>query len=148
VTIPTPTSLLTKLDEGTLFDLLKMKMIEDLTMSSTLHSEFDCYSRKHRVLIELKCRKVHYDTLLVEQGKYIDVISKASRLGYRPIYINSTPEGIWAFDLSKVERTAWKHQMMPSYTEIANNSYPARKVAKTVAYLHVDDAISLAQRLA
>jgi hypothetical protein len=147
VTIPTPTSLLTKLDEGTLFDLLKMKMIEDLTMSSTLHSEFDCYSRKHRVLIELKCRKTHYDTLLVEQSKYIDVISKASRLGYRPIYINSTPEGIWAFDLSKVERTAWKQQMMPSYTQIANSKMPSIKVSKTVAYLHVDDAVSLAQRL-
>jgi hypothetical protein len=82
---------------------------------------------------ELKCRKAHYDSLLIEEDKYKRLISAAVANGRRAAYICSTPEGIWGFDLEKVGQPFWKDELMPATTEFENTE----KVIKSVGYLPV-----------
>ena len=56
-----------------------------------------------------------------------------------PYYINSTPEGIFSFNLSKLPEPEWADKWMPTTTEFANT----KKIMKKVGFLD----ISLAKRL-
>jgi hypothetical protein len=52
-----------------------------------------------------------------------------------PWYINSTPEGVWGFDLSKIVQPQWKERWLPMTTEFANN----KKRTKLVGFLKCED---------
>ena len=82
---------------------------------------------------ELKCRETHYDSLLIEESKYKRLISAASDHGRRPVYICSTPEGIWGFDLEKVGQPLWEDRLMPATTQFENTE----KVIKSVGFLPI-----------
>ena len=57
-------------NEQDLFDYLKFNCYPDLVMSKKQMSRWDCYSPKYKYRIELKCRKTHYDSLMLEKTKY------------------------------------------------------------------------------
>ena len=61
--------------EKELFDWLKLK-ISDLQQSEDKFSFWDCYSEKLKCRIELKCRRKHYNTLLIEKKKYDAMLNK------------------------------------------------------------------------
>ena len=88
--------------EAELFDYLKKNVYPDLEISTDKFSRWDCFSplTKHR--IELKCRTKHYPTLLLEKKKY-DAMMQATKGIEKPIYINSTPKGIFAFKLDEIQ---------------------------------------------
>lgn len=123
--------------EAELFDYLKDKHFPDLEKSEGTFDHFDCTTIEKNLYIELKCRHTHYPDLLIEQKKYRRLISQAGSMV--PYYINSTPEGIYAFDLSRVPEPSWSEKWMPITTEFVDT----RKTMKLVGFLHLDYALPL-----
>lgn len=119
--------------ETELFEFLQKK-IPDLKLSEFKYSKYDCYSEKNNIDIELKCRRTHYDDLLIEKAKYDALIKRSNNFNTKPFYINSTPEGIWAFDLSKFS-PKWEERRMPRTTDFSNNN----KINKEVGYLNINE---------
>jgi hypothetical protein len=125
--------------EQDLFDHLKGGWYPDLVKSEGQFDSFDCISEEHKQNIELKCRHTHYPDLLIERSKYVRLVDEAGFRVLDPWYINSTPQGIYAFDLSRVPEPTWSERWMPATTEFANT----RKIMKTVGFLHLDYAIAV-----
>jgi len=89
--------------EKDLFEYLRESYYPDLVMAKSKISKWDCYSPKAYHRIELKCRKKHYGDLLIEKRKFDSMIEKCEDNLDIPYYINSTPEGIFRFNLYKVK---------------------------------------------
>lgn len=107
--------------EQELYQHLKDNHWSDLTTSSEEYDKYDCVSDEHHLFIELKSRKTHYPDLLIEKAKFDYLLEKAASLGYTPMYINSTPEGVWAFDLTNNPyQIEWQEKWLPRSTEFAN----------------------------
>ncbi len=124
------------MNEQTLFGLIK-SVIPDL-QSTDQYSYRDAYSPKYDLTIELKCRHKHYDFLLIEKIKY-DKLIKHNRVRY----INSTPIGIFSFDLKKIEEPTWYEYVLPKETEFYNRN----KIPKIVGMLTISQAEDLSHYL-
>lgn len=122
-----------------LFQYLNEKHFPDLVKSEGVYDSFDCISEEKKSYIELKCRHTHYPDLLIEQSKYVRLVDEAGFRVLDPWYINSTPEGIFGFDLLRVPEPAWSEKWMPTTTEFADTS----KKMKLVGFLHLDYALPL-----
>lgn len=120
-------------NESHLFDLIKQFVIPDLLPSEVKMSRYDCYSLEHNVDIELKCRKKHYDDLLIEKKKYDALIERSSNHRTNPLYINSTPVGVWAFRLLDIEEPAWEERGMPKTSEFRQRQF----ITKVVGYYNI-----------
>jgi len=127
------------MNELVLFDFLKFNLYPDLERAPGIYDAFDCHSQKAGHFIELKCRQSHYSTLLIEQMKYRKLIEQAFHRDLLPFYINSTPLGIYSFDLTEIDEPQWHVHQMPATTEFEN----VNKVEKVVGYLPIDEAIKL-----
>ena len=123
--------------EKSLFDYIKGKYVEDLEMSGDAFEYIDATSQTYRMKVELKCRHTHYDELILEKDKYESLMQQADKLGFTPFYINSTPQGIYAFNLRKITVT-WTTRRLPASTY--NKTAP---VDKEIAMLHIDKAVKL-----
>jgi len=119
-------------EEAELFDWLKENYYPDLTKAKNPASRWDCYSpeRKHR--IELKCRRTHYPELMIQKDKYDAVIKECSKHNDVPVYINSTPKGVYAFDMRK-HNGIWELRSVPKTTYF--NDFT--KVTKEVGYFDI-----------
>lgn len=127
------------MNEAILFDFLKLSLYPDLQRAPGIYDAFDCISPKAAHFIELKCRQTHYPTLLIEQAKYEKLISQAYHRDLLPFYINSTPRGIYSFDLTDIPEPEWGVHPMPATSEFANRA----KVDKTVGFLNIEEAVML-----
>ena len=125
-------------NEERLFDWLKEFVYFDLVKAKNQMSRWDCYSPKFKHRIELKCRRKHYDSLLIEKSKYDAMIFEAGKHMDIPIYINSTPEGIYSFDLHQIE-PEWIFKSLRATTQFANN----KNVLKKIAFLDIEEGIKL-----
>jgi hypothetical protein len=125
------------LTEQSLFDYIKSAYLEDLQKTEHEYEYIDATSHGYRLTIELKCRTNHYDELIIEKDKYESLMDRAQDLGFTPFYINSTPKGIYAFNLRKITVT-WTTKRLPSST-----FYEAHEIDKKVALLHIDKAVIL-----
>ena len=121
--------------EKDLFEFIKEEYLSDLVKARNQMSRWDCYSPMHKKRIELKCRRKHYDTLLLEKKKYDAMVAEASKHGDDPIYINSTPQGVFVFNLYEVE-PEWE----TNFRNPSNTYWGGGRVAKEVAYLKISDA--------
>ena len=83
-------------------------------------------------IIELKCRHKHYDNLMLEKNKYDDL----KKLNCKAFYINSTPKGIYVFDINEIEINWITDISMPKQTEFDNNN----KIEKTYTLLSIKNA--------
>ena len=119
--------LLINLNEEKLFNLLKTRLIPDLEKTDQ-YNPTDAFSTQRKKIYELKCRRADYSDLLIEKIKWDSLIQKGS-----VYYINSTPRGIFSFNLKKVEEPEWVVGMMPKTTEFENNN----KIPKVVGYLDI-----------
>ena len=124
--------------EQELFNYIKGRYLEDLVKSADQYDYYDCTSTLNRLHIELKCRHRHYDELLIEQDKYKALIAHAQQLGFTPFYVNATPQGIYAFNISKIT-VKWTTKKLPAKTEFENQGL----IDKTVALLPVGLAVQL-----
>jgi hypothetical protein len=119
--------LLINLNEEKLFNLLKTKLIPDLEKTDQ-YNPTDAFSTLRKKVYELKCRRADYSDLLIEKIKWDSLIQKGS-----VYYINSTPQGIFSFNLKKIEEPEWVIGMMPKTTEFENTN----KIPKVVGYLDI-----------
>ena len=123
--------------EQGLFDYIKATYLEDLEKSEHVYEYIDATSNGYRLTIELKCRHTHYDELILEKDKYESLVNRANDLGFTPFYINSTPKGIYAFNL-RIIKVTWTTKRLPSSTVDNGPS-----IDKEVALLHIDKAVKL-----
>jgi hypothetical protein len=130
---------LAALNEQSLFELLKEKLLPDLQQTDQFHFS-DCFSKEKDLIVELKCRRFHYKTLMIEQSKYIKLMS-ASYWEVR--YINSTPIGIYSFDLRMIEEPSWIMKDCKKTTDFEDNTY----VPKLVGMLDVKEAKDITKLL-
>lgn len=72
--------------------------------------------------IELKCRRTHYETLIIEKKKWDYLADIRARTGARTLYINSTPQGIYQFDLGAVIEPEWVMKRLPITTDFNNKA--------------------------
>ena len=114
--------------ESELFDALKNKLLPDLKKTEDKFSNYDCYSNKHQVYIELKCRKSHYSRLIIEKLKYEVLLEKSKASGVDPDYLNSPPFGVWAFRLNDIEEPKWREKNMPKETEFEDTFMITKQV--------------------
>jgi hypothetical protein len=120
------------LTEVQLFSLLKQNEFEDLVhVTKDEFSAGDAFSIEHGIYLELKCRRTHYDTLMIEKLKYDRLKEEATAMGLVPMYICSTPAGIWLFDLDLTTISWEDRDDLPATTEFANGE----RIVKTVGYL-------------
>jgi hypothetical protein len=124
------------MNEEILFNLIK-SVIPDLQKTDQF-SYRDGYSPKYDLTIELKCRHKHYNTLLIEKIKW-DKLIKCNKV----YYINSTPIGIFLFDLHKVKEPEFYSREMPHTTEFEDT----KKIPKLVGMLFIEDAEDISHLL-
>ena len=118
-----------RVTEDSLFEYL-YKWYGDLVRAEDQFSVWDCYSESRNIYVELKCRRTHYDQLLIEKSKYDRLSTAAAARSMIPVYICSTPMGIWGFSLPRTQIT-WEERQMPASTDFDNQ----RKVIKTVGFM-------------
>ena len=124
------------MQERDLFEFLKLNYYSDLVMAKNPMSKWDCYSVATAHRIELKSRKTHYDTLLIEKIKYESLVNKCHENLDLPMYICSTPKGVYRFNLYLFKNLQWETQWHNKTTEFSNRN----KIPKEVAMLPVIDA--------
>jgi len=126
--------------EQELFDWLKAEKFPDLVHSPEVYDGFDCISEAEKLFIELKCRRTHYDNLLIEKMKYDFLLEESAKLGLSPWYVNSTPEGIWAFPLLDLNHELdWQEKWLPATTEFANKN----NKMKLVGFIHTHQGFKI-----
>ena len=127
------------MNEEVLFYFLREGFYPDLEKAPGIYDAFDCISIRAGHYIELKCRYTHYPTLLIEEMKYRKLITQAAERDLIPYYINSTPQGVFSFDLMDVPEPVWFNHQMPATTEFDR----VDKVEKMVGYLPIEEAVQL-----
>lgn len=125
-------------NEKQLFDFIKKYFIKDLKPTTLSNSRYDCYSPKYEMDVELKCRRKHYDKLIIEKSKYDALMLRGTTYGTIPVYINSTPKGVWGFYLDK-QVLEWEHRDLPKQTDFNDR----QTVSKEVGYLDTSKGINL-----
>jgi hypothetical protein len=125
--------------EQELFDWLKAEKFPDLVHSPEEYDGFDCTSEESKLFIELKCRRTHYDNLLIEKMKYDFLLEESAKLGFSPWYVNWTPEGIWAFALLDIKELDWQDKWLPTTTEFANKN----NKMKSVGFIHTHQGFKI-----
>lgn len=122
------------MDELTLFNLLKDKLINDLEHTDKF-CFYDAYSKKYNLIIELKCRNTHYQELIIEKVKWNRFIN------YNARYINSTPIGVYSFN-PKVLKPIWVTREMPLTT-----FGDTQKTDKEIAFININLAKNITKLL-
>jgi hypothetical protein len=123
------------MDEQQLFEVLRDNQYEDLVLvSNDEYSACDAFSESYKIYVELKCRAKHYEELMIEKLKYERFKGEADNMGFIPLYICSTPEGIWEFNLDVITIDWQDMENLPATTQFSNTD----KVTKTVGFLPVN----------
>jgi hypothetical protein len=111
------------------------KLGTSITATTDEFCTFDGYSDEY--VIEFKCRRKHYDTQLIEHKKYKANLDQADESGKEFLYIISTPEGEYVFNISKLREKdydfGWEDRRMPSKTDFGGQQY----INKRVGYINV-----------
>ena len=124
--------------EYSLYLWLKAYFIPDLQLCKNKRSRYDCYSERFNIDIELKCRRVHYDNLVIEKYKYDALVNRSNKQGTIPLYINSTPKGVYAFYLQSIN-IDWELRLMPKQTFFSDRD----NVLKLVGFLDIETSVDL-----
>ena len=126
------------MNEGQLFNFIKSNILPDLIASPVQYSRWDCVSPATNSYFELKCRRTHYDELILEQKKYDAMMTVGLELNLSPLYVGSTPRKIYFFDLINL-KPEWFEMDLPATTDFERN----QKVPKMVTLIHTKEAFSI-----
>ena len=124
---------LSELTEKDLFDWFKNTRFSDIEQTSR-YSYTDAYIPSLNVYVEFKCRREHYDALLIEKAKW-NYLHKLPNCRY----VNSTPRGIYSFNILSIPRPSWHMRVLPRTTQFKDID----KIIKEVGYLHIRQAVEL-----
>lgn len=125
--------------EEELYQFLKQNFIPDLCESEHATSRYDCFSKEYNLDIELKCRRRHYNELIIERSKYNALLTRSQSFNTIPVYVNSTPKGVWAFYLFRHPDLEWDVRDLPRHTDFSRRE----NIPKEVGYLKVEEGINL-----
>ena len=125
--------------EQHLYDFLKHNRYPDLVKARRQMSRWDCYSPSEKHRIELKCRTKHYDTLLIEKKKYDAILQTSKDHNDTPIYVCSTPSGIFLFNLLYTTVDWEINNRNPATTKFSVRS----RVEKEVSYIDIKQSEKL-----
>jgi hypothetical protein len=126
-------------NEQELFQYLKNKYFPDIKRYNDKFSYTDCYSKNERYEIELKVRRMHYDKMMIEYFKYCMLTERAKKFKRLPVYICSSPEGIFMWMMDIVNINWMDYNDLPVTTDFENN----KRVCKRVGFLSVSSSILL-----
>ena len=115
--------------ENDLFLWLSKNYYNLLVNTNEGFSKFDCYDIETKNRIELKCRSKHYNNLLIEKPKFDFLVNKSIEMGDIPVYINSTPKGIYLFKLQELDLN-WYLKKLPKSTDFENKNTIEKKVSE------------------
>ena len=115
------------LREAELFEALKAEYPDLTPLSATDRAD----GITHNAYIEIKCRRTHYDQLMIERHKWDYLADIRARTGARTLYISSTPKGIYEWDLGAINAPEWVFKWLPDKTDFAG----AKKIEKWVGFL-------------
>ena len=121
--------------EVELFEALKAEFPDLTPLSATDRADgitSDAY-------IELKCRRTHYDELMIERKKWDYLAEIRARTGSRTLYINATPKGVYQFDLGAIKAPEWLLRTLPTKTDFAGSE----QIQKEVGFLNCRHATLL-----
>jgi|TARA_R110002167_G_scaffold225847_1_gene431084 hypothetical protein len=124
--------------EKDLFEWLSKNYYKELVNSNNPISRWDCYDLDKCHRVELKCRRKHYNTLILEKSKYDAIIYESLKHLDIPIYINSTPKGVYLFNLNKIQPN-WFEKSLPATTEFKNRIW----VKKIITELELSQSIKI-----
>jgi hypothetical protein len=127
-------------NESELFYKFKANYLPQLKVAIDTYSPFDAICHEAKVVVEFKCRRSHYSDMLIEWPKYETLLNRAADRGYKPIYVCSTPLGVWAWDLTYLD-LKWIKKSLPKQTDFSNNN----TVVKQVAYISLEDGSYLSK---
>ena len=127
---------LTQLDESQLFLLISKRYpdIVDLNINNST-SILDWYVPSTNTYFEAKCRKEHRLTQFIQKDKW-DAL-KAKDNSY---YINSTPKGIYMWNIQEIEEPVWLERAMRKSQQFAGQG---QVVMKLVGELRIDKALQI-----
>jgi hypothetical protein len=130
---------LDELTNDELFALVKANLYEDSTTCPNTDSHY--ISEEYGLYFQVRCRVEHYDTVMLDKAGYELLIQNANAKGLVPLYICSTPVGIWEFNLALVKPTLDKSL---AYLEIDKGKpilqwYPEYSSEDEYSYHALDD---------
>ena len=96
-------SVLYELTNDELFSLVKANLYEDSAPCPSADSHY--ISEKYGLYFQVRCRVEHHDNVMLDKAGYELLIQNANALGLVPVYICSTPVGIWEFNLALIKPT-------------------------------------------
>lgn len=120
--------------EPELFHKFKEAYLPKLKIAVDSYSVFDAICHDAQVVVEFKCRRAHYNEMLIEWNKYSALLNRAADRAYRPIYVCSTPLGVWAWDLTHID-LSWFKKDLPRQTDFKAKEI----VTKTISYLDIEE---------
>lgn len=115
--------------EVDLFLWLKRHYYYDLRSSGGQYAFYDCYSLEFRFYAELKVRSAHYESLIIERGKYDRILKLANANRTDAFYICSTPLGVWQFDIGVMGLDWVDMPDLPVTSHFENNERVTKRVA-------------------
>lgn len=128
---------LSNMNEEELFRLMSKRYIGLVDLNEKdPHSLIDWHYPESDIWMEAKCRDTAYNTLFIQKDKY-DVLMEKENCWY----VNSTPIGIYYFDLKDMEEPVWREQSMLKSTYYNNGSTDVIK--KLVGDLPTSKAVQI-----
>lgn len=111
-----------------LFLWLKKHYYYDLRSSGGQYAFYDCYSLEFRFYAELKVRSAHYESLIIERSKYDRIVKIANANRNDALYICSTPQGVWQFDVGIMGIDWVEMPDLPVTSQFENQERVTKKV--------------------
>jgi len=123
---------LTYYREVELFEALKAEYPDLTPLSATDRVD----GVTHNSFIELKCRRTHYDRLMIEKHKWDYLADIRARTASRTLYICATPKGIYEFDLGALNEPEWVLKVLPTSTDFAGGKW----IEKPVGFIDIKES--------
>ena len=97
----------------------------------------DAYSVTDNVIIEIKTRTKHYDSLLLEYEKLDSLQQIARDLDMQSLYAVETPRGLWYWNVTDLS-PVWDVLQLP-YSTVDNKP----NINKRVTFLHTANGVQV-----
>lgn len=101
-----------------------------ITKTENTYCRWDAESDSY--LVELKSRRAHYNTQIIEYCKLDALMAEASKQDKTVMYIASTPRMILVFDITKLCSQSynfnWENKRLPAHTDFGKCNWIDKKV--------------------
>ena len=139
------------MNEKKLIELLNTNENYNFVAMDDKFSRYDAFDTENGIMLEIKCRKKHYDDTLLEKMKYEWNKEYALENDLSFMYAVSMPyksgHKIYLFDPIIMEEEdeydfKWHTRKLPAQTEFSRTEW----IDKEVGYLNVEDALAVLQQ--